>query len=432
MNFIRIKQEDELQPLMVRELKGYSEEQAIEEGNRCIQCRHRPCEQKGCPTQLPIPDIIKAIREKNLELARELIDSRSTLTAICSRVCFQANQCEGSCTMGIKGESVAIGLLERYVSEHTKSTFKRGESIGKRVAVIGSGPASLAVSKRLLSKGVDIDIFEKEAKAGGVLRYGIPEYRLPNAIVDREIEELVQLGASFHFQQELGNNLQLVDLTQGYDAVFLGVGARIPMKLGIENENHPQVLSAFEVLAAINEETHPQHQEMLTKFEGKVIKVVGGGNVAMDVSRCIARLNPKDVSIVYRRREEQLPARAQEVVEAKLDGVGFQLLRNPFELIIEDNKLVGIKCREMQLGEIGADGRASVSEVPNSCEEMLCDYLVIAIGSGVEMLEGVEADRRNRIVVKENSHLTSIPHVYAARGQREWTSYSCDSHAWWD
>lgn len=414
MNFIRVKQEESSTPLMMRELKGYTKALAIEEGNRCIQCKHRPCEQKGCPTQLPIPDIIKAIREDNLELARTLIDSRSALTSICSRVCFQANQCEGSCTIGIKGESVAIGLLERYVSENTTSTYKKGVSTGKKVAVIGSGPASIGASKVLLSNGIEVDIYEKDAKCGGILRYGIPEYRLPNAIVDQQIQELVDLGAIIYTNKELGKNILLTDLVNNYDAVFLGIGTSMPMKLGIEGEEHPDVFSAFEVLAAINEETHPMHQEMLTKFKDKTVKVVGGGNVAMDVSRCVARLSPKSVSIVYRRKEEQLPARPQEVEEAKMDGVQFQLLRNPFELVFENDHLVSVKCREMCLGEIGADGRASVSEIENSCDEMACDCLIIAIGSGAEKIEGIECDRRNRIILKENSHHTSMHKVYAA------------------
>ena len=414
MNFIRVKQNELIQPLMNHELKGYTDRQVVEEGNRCIQCAHRPCEQKGCPTKLPIPDIIKCVREGNLQQARCLIDSRSALTSICSRVCFQGNQCEGSCTLGIKGESVAIGLIERYVSEHTSSTYVRGESCGKHVAVVGSGPASMAATKVLLSHGVDVDVFEKNALCGGILRYGIPEYRLPNAIVDEYIQEMVALGATIFTNKELGKDIMLAELVEKYDAVFLGVGASQPMKLGIEKEEHKSVLSAFEVLAAINETTHPMHEEILSKFKDKVVYVVGGGNVAMDVSRSIARLSPKSINIVYRRSEKQLPARAQEVEEAKLDGVEFKLLRNPFGLVLDNDELVAIKCREMQLGEVGADGRETVSEVPNSCEEFECDYLITAIGSGVEKLSEIESDRRNRIILKENSHATTLDKVYAA------------------
>lgn len=414
MNFIRVKQEDRIVPLMNHELRGYNDTQVVEEGNRCIQCQHRPCEKKGCPTQLPIPDIIKNVREGNLQEARRLIDSRSALTSVCSRVCFQGNQCEGSCTLGIKGESVAIGLLERYVSEHTSSTYSKGERINKCVAVIGSGPASIAASKVLLQGGVDVDIFEKMPLCGGVLRYGIPEYRLPNAIVDDQIRELEELGAHIYTSKELGKDITLNELTAKYDAVFLGIGASQPMKLGIPREDHPNVLSAFRVLEAINEVTHPLHDEMMSKFKDKIVYVVGGGNVAMDVSRCVARLSPKSINIVYRRSEKQLPARVQEVEEAKLDGVQFKLLRNPFELVLENDALVAIKCREMQLGEVGADGRESVSEIENSCEEFSCDYLITAIGSGVEKLTEIESDRRNRITLQENSHRTSVEKVYAA------------------
>lgn len=414
MNFIRVKQDDIIVPLMKYELRGYNDTQVVEEGNRCIQCQHRPCEQKGCPTKLPIPDIIKNVREGNLDEARRLIDSRSALTAVCSRVCFQGNQCEGSCTLGIKGESVAIGLIERYVSEHTSSTYSKGESVGKCVAVIGSGPASIAASKVLLQSGFDVDMYEKMPLCGGVLRYGIPEYRLPNSIVDEQIHELEQLGAHIYTNKELGKDITVSELCAKYDAIFLGIGASQPMKLGIENEEHWGVLSAFKVLEAINEETHPLHEEMMSKFKDKIVYVVGGGNVVMDVSRCVARLSPKSINIVYRRSEKQLPARAQEVEEAKLDGIQFKLLRNPFELVIDNDTLVAIKCREMQLGEVGADGRETVSEIENSCEEFACDYLITAIGSGVEKLSDVESDRRNRITLQENSHRTSLDKVYAA------------------
>ena len=409
MNFERTKRNVEYQPLMIEELNGYTYEEALAEANRCIQCKHRPCSEKGCVANLPIPEFIKAFREGNLEEARRLIDSKSTLTKVCSRVCFQSNQCEGACTLGIKGESIAIGLLERYIADHSESTYKKNEELHKSVGIIGSGPAGISCAKELLSNGISVDIYESSELAGGVLRYGIPNYRLPNSITDEYVKEVEELGGKFI----LNSKVTLEDIKDKYDAVFMGNGASIPMSMGAINEEHEDVLSAFEVLAAINEETHPKHQEMMNKFNGKVVKVVGGGNVAMDVSRSVARLNPKSVSIVYRRALEQLPARKEEVEDAMKDGVNFELLINPFEFVIEENHLVGAKCRQMQLGELDESGRRSVSEIPNSEVYVPCDYMIIAIGSGVEKIaDEVSVDRKNHIQTNEQ-HQTNIEDVYA-------------------
>ncbi len=408
MKMERTKRSAEYTPLMMVEQGGYTKEEALEEANRCLQCKHRPCENKGCVNNLPIPDYIKAFREGDLEEARRLIDSKSTLTSICSRVCFQAKQCQGSCTLGIKGESVGIGLIERYIADHTESTYKKVASNGKRVGVIGSGPAGLSAAKVLLAKGFEVDIYEKNAKAGGVLRYGIPEYRLPMSVVDHYVDEVVKLGGKFICNKEV----KVEDIKDSYDALFIGNGASKPMKAHATNEEHPDVLSAFEVLAAIKDSDHPRHDEMIKKFEGKVVKVVGGGNVAMDASRSIARLNPKSISIVYRRSIEELPARKEEVEDAKIDGVNFELLINPFEYVIENDHLVGAKCRQMVLGEVDGSGRRSVSEVPDSEVFIPADYVIISIGSGVEKIGEYEADQKNRISVNEN-YETSIPHVYA-------------------
>ncbi|MBR3841563.1 MAG: FAD-dependent oxidoreductase [Erysipelotrichales bacterium] len=409
MNFERTKRSVEYQPLMNEELAGYTYEEAMAEANRCIQCKHRPCSEKGCVANLPIPEFIKAFRDGDIEEARRLIDTKSTLTSVCSRVCFQANQCEGACTLGIKGESIAIGLLERYIADHSESTYKKNEELHKSVGIIGSGPAGLACAKELLSHGVNVDIYESSELAGGVLRYGIPNYRLPNSITDEYVAEVETLGGRFI----LNSKVTLDDIKDKYDAVFMGNGASIPMTMGAINEEHEDVLSAFEVLAAINEVTHPKHQEMMNKFNGKVVKVVGGGNVAMDVSRSVARLNPKSVSIVYRRSIDELPARKEEVEDARIDGVNFELLINPFEFVIEDNHLVGAKCRQMQLGELDDSGRRSVSEIPNSEIFIPCDYMIIAIGSSVEKLsEEIATDRRNRIQTSDNQ-ATNVANVYA-------------------
>lgn len=409
MNFERTKRQEKYTPLMNNEMNGYTYEEAMAEANRCIQCKHRPCAEKGCVANLPVPEFIKAFREGDIKKARELIDTKSMLTSICSRVCFQANQCEGACTLGIKGESIAIGLLERYIADHSESTYKVKEKTNFKVGLIGSGPASLSCAKVLLNKGVNVDLYEAKPLNGGVLRYGIPNYRLPNEIVDEYIKEIENLGGNFINNKQVN----LVELENQYDALFVGQGANLPMQMGATNEEHPDVLSVFEVLAAINDNTHPRHSEMLSKFEGKVVKVVGGGNVAMDVSRSIARLNPTSISIVYRRSLEELPARKEEVEDAKIDGVNFELLINPFEFVIENDHLVAAKCRQMQLGELDESGRRSVSEIKDSEVYVPCDYVVIAIGSSVEKLDDmIERDRRNRIVINE-ANQTSADGIYA-------------------
>lgn len=408
MNFERTKRSVEYQPKMKEELCGYTYEEAMKEANRCLQCKTRPCSEKGCIANLPIPEFIKAFREGNIEEARRLIDTKSTLTSVCSRVCFQSHQCEGACTLGIKGESIAIGLLERYIADHSESTYQKAKDSEKRVGIIGSGPAGLSCAKELLSQGVQVDIYEENDKAGGVLRYGIPNYRLPNSIVDQYVNEIEKMGGKFH----LNSKVKLDDIQAKFDAVFIGNGAGIPMKMGATNENHHDVLSAFDVLAAINEESHPRHEEMLNLFKGKCVKVVGGGNVAMDAARTISRLSPESISIIYRRSIEELPARKEEVEDARIDGVQFQLLVNPFEFVIEDDRLVGAKCRQMQLGEIDASGRRSVSEIPDSEVFIPCDYVIIAIGGSIESIADVACDRKNRIQI-DDSKQTSIENVYA-------------------
>lgn len=411
---------------------GYSREQAVREATRCLDCRKPRCVPR-CPVEIDIPGFIRRLKEGDEKGAYEVIALSSSLPSVCGRVCPQENQCEGGCILGIKGEPVAIGNLERYVGDHhirhqekirekepeAKAERRRGTT-GKRVAVVGAGPAGLACASDLAKKGVDVTVFEALHKEGGVLVYGIPEFRLPKeAIVAREVEAVKELGVEFRLDEVAGRTVTVDELMDGmgYDAVFLGTGAGLPRFMNIPGENLNGVFSANEFLTRANL-MHAYSDKYATPiYAGRKCIVVGGGNVAMDAVRTARRLGG-EASIVYRRSEQELPARLEEVRHAKEEGIGFNLLTNPVRVIgNEKGEVTGIECVSMRLGEPDASGRRSPEPVEGSNFVINCDTVIMALGTTPNPLikqttEGLDTDRRGCIVADENG-ATSRPGVFA-------------------
>ena len=341
---------------------GYTEEQALDEAQRCLHCKNKPCV-SGCPVGINIPDFIEKVAQRDFEGAYQIITQQSSLPAVCGRVCPQETQCESKCVRGIKGEPVGIGRLERFVADwHNQNVCEapqRPVSNGHKVAVVGSGPSGLACAGDLAKKGYDVTVFEALHTAGGVLVYGIPEFRLPKAIVQKEIDTLKALGVKVETNMVIGRVLSIDELLeQGFEAVFIGSGAGLPRFMNIPGENLKGVYSANEFLTRVNlmkaylpgSDTPIEH--------AKRVAVVGGGNVAMDAARCAKRLGAEEVSIVYRRSEKELPARAEEVEHAKEEGIVFRLLNNPTQILGDDQGNVrGMECVRMELGEPDASGR---------------------------------------------------------------------------
>lgn len=393
---------------------GYTEAEAMTEATRCLNCRNKPCV-SGCPVNVNIPKFIAEIAAGNHRAAYDIIRETNSLPGICGRVCPQENQCEGKCVRGIKGEPVAIGRLERfaadwYTSENggTSCPAKKPSPDAPRIAVVGSGPAGLTCAGDLLSYGYNVDIFEAFHTPGGVLVYGIPEFRLPKSVVMREIEALCLGGARIFTDMVIGR-IKTVDelLAEGYAAVFIGTGAGLPSFLGIPGENSNGVYSANEFLTRINL-MRAYRPDMDTPFRpAKRTVVVGGGNVAMDAARCAVRLGSEDVYIVYRRSEKELPARAEEVKHAKEEGVEFKFLTNPVEIKADENgNVTSVVCRRMELGEPDASGRRSPIEIPGSEFEIEADAVVIAIGTTPnplikETTPGLASDNRGRIITSD-------------------------------
>ena len=363
---------------------GYSDEEALKEANRCLQCMNPRCV-KGCPVNIEIPKFIKAIREKKLEEAYNIILESSSLPAICGRVCPQEKQCEKMCIKGLKGDAIAIGSLERYVAdyalEHKLNVSKVKSKIGKKVAIVGSGPSGLTCAGELLKEGIDVTIYESLHKAGGVLTYGIPEFRLPKKIVENEINLLKDMGADIVLNAVIGKTITLEELENTYDAVYLATGAGLPKFLGIPNENANGVFSANEVLTRINLMGSYEENAKTPIKKGNKALVIGGGNVAMDAARSLKRVG-YDVTIVYRRTMEELPARKMEIEHAKEEGITFELLRNPKEVIIDENYNVkGLNVSLMELTDVDESGRRGVKEIPDKVEEISCDTIVVALGT---------------------------------------------------
>ena len=393
---------------------GFNKEEALKEASRCLHCKIPKCVE-GCPVNIMIPEFIAAIKEENLEKAYNIISETSSLPAICGRVCPQEKQCESKCVRGIKGDSIAIGSLERYVADEAiKNNFKsvvKKKKNGKRIAIVGSGPSGLTCAGDLAKEGFDVTIFEVLHKAGGVLTYGIPEFRLPKSIVDNQVESLKQLGVRIKTNVPIGNAITLEELSKEYDAVFVGSGAGLPKFMGIDGEDAGGVFSANEILTRINLMGAFKDKAKTPIKEAKVAYVIGGGNVAMDSVRSLKRLGV-ETHLMYRRGEEELPARLTEVRHAKEEGIIFDLLQNPVKIITdENNNVTGMEVINMELTEPGADGRRSVKEITGSNHIVNCDMVVMALGTGPNHEALKEITDRGLIEVEGTK--TSLRNVYA-------------------
>lgn len=401
---------------------GYSETEAVKEAERCLHCKNMPCV-SGCPVSIQIPDFIKMITENNYEGAYQKIAEASALPAVCGRVCPQERQCEKNCVRGIKGEAVAIGRLERFVADyhnnHTVDHRKPVPSNGHKVAVIGSGPSGLTCAGELRRMGYDVTVFEALHIAGGVLVYGIPEFRLPKRTVQKEIDGLLKMGVKIETNTVIGKTFTINELMneQGFDAVFVGSGAGLPKFMKIPGENLRGVYSANEFLTRINlMKAYQADSSTPIMHPGKTI-VVGGGNVAMDAARCARRLG-SHVTVVYRRTKNELPARKEEVEHAVEEGIEFSFLTNPVKINGDENSsAVSVTCQKMELSEADASGRARPVPVPHSDFDIEADVVIMALGTSPNPLiksttEGLETQKWGGIVADETG-ATSIPGVFA-------------------
>ena len=410
---------------------GYTEEMAIDEAMRCLNCKNMPCV-NGCPVKIHIPEFISKIKEGDFEGAYQIISKSSSLPAVCGRVCPQEVQCESKCVRGIKGESVGIGRLERFVADwhntYCTEAPVRPESNGHRVAIVGSGPSGLTCAGDLAKKGYEVTVYEALHTAGGVLVYGIPEFRLPKKIVAKEVETLEKLGVKVETNVVIGKTLTIDELFEmGYEAVFVGSGAGLPNFMGIPGESYKGVYSANEFLTRSNLMKAYLDNPDTPIMKGGNVAIVGGGNVAMDAARTALRLGAEHVYIVYRRSMDELPARKEEVEHAEEEGIEFRLLCNPTEIIGYNNPedprdpkngfVTGIKCVKMELGEPDAKGRRRPVAIPDSEFEIPVDTVVISIGTSPNPLiksttEGLEVNDHGGIIVNEDG-LSSRTAVYA-------------------
>jgi len=410
---------------------GYNKEEALQEAERCLQCKNQPCVE-GCPVNVPIPAFIKALREGSVEKANEIIKSKNNLPAICGRVCPQENQCEKVCIMGIKNEPVAIGRLERFVADEllkrelvTPDDLDNTEKTGaeskasKKVAVVGSGPAGLTAAADLAKMGFAVTIFEALHDTGGVLRYGIPEFRLPKKIVDQEVEGIKKLGVRIKLNTIIGKTLTIDELfEEGFEAVFIGTGAGLPRFMNIPGENLNGVYSANEFLTRVNLMKAYRFPEYRTPVKiGNKVVVVGAGNVAMDAARTAERLGADEVTIVYRRSEKEMPAREEEIEHAREEGIIFKLLNNPVCLEGKDGRVSKMECIKMELGPEDASGRRRPLPIEGSNWVMDVDTVIVAIGQTPNPLitsntEGLETESWGGIIVNDKM-ATSREGVYA-------------------
>ncbi len=373
---------------------GYDDETAIAEASRCMGCKTRPCV-SGCPVGVPIPEFLRLAAQGDFEGAYQKIGEASSLPAVCGRVCPQERQCEAKCMRGIKGEPVAIGAVELFVADrHMQqggSKISLPKPNGQRVAVVGSGPAGLACAGDLAKMGYRVTVFEALHLAGGVLVYGIPEFRLPKHIVRREIDELCAMGVEIVTNAVAGSSFTVSELLSemGFEAVFLGTGAGLPKFMDIPGENARGVFSANEYLTRVNLMRAYEQDSETPVFRAKRVAVVGGGNVAMDAARCARRLGGEEVFVVYRRSEEELPARREEVQHAKEEGIRFEFLTNPVEILTDgEQNVTGLRCVRMQLGEAGADGRRRPTAVAGSEFSLAADCVIMALGTSPNPLLG--------------------------------------------
>ena len=402
---------------------GYTKEMAMEEATRCLNCKHQPCK-KGCPVGVPIPEFIQEVAAGNFEEAYKIITSENALPAICGRVCPQENQCEGKCVRAIKGEAVGIGRLERFVADyhmaHGNAPELKIESNGIKVAIIGSGPAGITCAGELAKKGYQVTVFEALHKTGGVLSYGIPEFRLPKDLVQKEVDSVAALGVKFETNVVVGRSITIDELQeQGYQGIFIGSGAGLPRFQNIPGENLNGVYAANEFLTRVNlmkGYEFPKHPTPIKITD--TVCVIGAGNVAMDAARTAKRLGAKNVYIVYRRGSEEVPARAEEVHHAKEEGIIFKLLTNPVKIEGEDGWVKSMECVEMELGEPDESGRRRpvVKEGSNFIIET--GTVIVSIGQSPNPLirqttPGLETQKWGGIIVDEASMKTSKDGVYA-------------------
>ena len=402
---------------------GYTKEMAMEEATRCLNCKHQPCKQ-GCPVGVPIPEFIQEVAAGNMEEAYKIITSENALPAICGRVCPQENQCEGKCVRGIKGEAVGIGRLERFVADYHMANGKAPEldikSNGIKVAIIGSGPAGITCAGELAKKGYEVTVFEALHKTGGVLSYGIPEFRLPKALVQKEVDSVAALGVKFETNVVVGRSITIDELQeQGYQGIFIGSGAGLPRFQNIPGENLNGVYAANEFLTRVNlmkGYEFPNHPTPVKITD--TVCVIGAGNVSMDCARTAKRLGAKNVYIVYRRSDKEIPARAEEVNHAKEEGIIFKLLTNPVEIHGEDGWVKSMECVEMELGEPDESGRRRPVVKEGSNFVIETGTVIVSIGQSPNPLirqttPGLETQKWGGIIVDEDSMKTSKEGVYA-------------------
>ncbi len=402
---------------------GYTEEMAMEEASRCLNCKHKPCV-SGCPVNVRIPEFVAKVAEGKFEEAYEIIASTNSLPAISGRVCPQENQCEGKCVRGIKGESVSIGRLERFCADyhmkHSDAKAVKPQSNGKKVAVVGAGPSGLTCAGDLAKKGYEVTVFEAFHTAGGVLVYGIPEFRLPKAIVKKEVENLQDLGVEVKTNMVIGRVLSVDELFEmGYKAIFIGSGAGLPSFMGIEGEDLIGVYSANEYLTRTNLMKAYLEDYDTPIIKSKSVAIVGGGNVAMDAARCAKRLGAENVYIVYRRGMEEIPARKEEVHHAMEEGIIFKTLNNPVKILGDENGRVrAMECIEMELGEPDASGRRRPIAKEGSNFELPVDTVIMSIGTTPNPLirsttPGLDTNKRGCLIVNEDTMQTTREGVYA-------------------
>ena len=400
---------------------GYTAEMAAAEASRCLNCKNKPCV-SGCPVNVRIPEFIAKVAEGDIEGAYKIIKSTSSLPAVCGRVCPQETQCEAKCVRGIKGESVAIGRLERYVADYMsgKETAEKPKTNGKKVAVVGGGPSGLTCAGDLAKLGYEVTVFEAFHTAGGVLSYGIPEFRLPKRVVREEVENLKQMGVNVMTNMVIGQVLTVDELFEmGFEAIFIGSGAGLPNFMGIEGENLNGVFSANEFLTRINlmRAFDENYDTPLFKFNSAA--VIGGGNVAMDAARSAKRMGAEKVYIIYRRSEQEMPARNEEIHHAKEEGIEFLLLNNIKKINGDENgNVCSISCVKMELGEPDASGRRSPVEIDGSGYVLPVDVVIMAIGNSPNKMitsscDKLETNRKGCLIVNEETMKTTMDGVYA-------------------
>ena len=403
---------------------GYSVEEAMAEADRCLNCKTKPCVD-GCPVKVPIPEFIEALSEWDVKKAYEILTSENRLPAICGRVCPQEKQCESKCVRGKKGEPVAIGRLERFVADYYMKHYDNEEIVsyksnGIKAAVVGSGPSGITCAAELAAKGYEVTLFEALHELGGVLVYGIPEFRLPKQLVKSEIDKILKMGVKVHKNVIVGKSITVEDLREeGYQGIFIGSGAGLPKFLNIPGENLGGVYASNEFLTRVNLMKAYKYPETPTPINiGKNVAVVGAGNVAMDCARVAKRLGAEQVHIIYRRSEDEMPARLEEIHHAKEEGIIFDLLTNPVEVLGENSEVTAIRCEKMELGEADASGRRRPVPIEGAETTIDVQTVIIAVGQSPNPLikdstDSIEFAKWGGVIVDESTMETSLPGVYA-------------------